>query len=73
MGDDKLNFEKVELKFDDNLYKDVFANKNNKSLSETLDHIRYQKLRNLIYENYSEFLDWSLGNFLLMLKNKMKS
>jgi hypothetical protein len=67
---DQLIFKNVELIFNNTIYKDVFAGKNNKSLSETLEHIRYQKLGNLIYNNYSEFFDWSLGKFLLMLKNK---
>lgn len=62
------NFEPVELRFDRELHKNIFALKNNKTLQETLNHKRYMKLKSESYEKYLEFLDWPLGKFLYHLK-----
>lgn len=68
LGTKKIQFKKVELKLKDGCFQNVFADKNNKTLSETLEHRRYNKLSTIVSENYSEFLDYGLGEFLLMLK-----
>jgi len=39
-------------------------------LAETLEHSKYRKLSNSTYKKYSDYLDWALGEFILMLKNK---
>ena len=46
----------------------VFAKKNNKTLKETIEQRRYAKLANLINAQYKNYLDYSLGEFLLHLK-----
>jgi hypothetical protein len=68
LGTKKIQFKKIELKLKDGYFQNVFADKNNKTLSETLGHRRYNKLYTIGSENYSEFLDRGLGEFLLALK-----
>lgn len=70
LGSEKIQFKKVELKFKDGYFQNVFADKNNKTLSETIEHHRYSNLSNIVLENYSEFLDCGLGEFLSILKKK---
>jgi len=60
-----LDFVNVPLKFEPQKYVNVFADKNNKSLAETLEHRRYVKLKPIVLEKYSSFLDQPLGKFLL--------
>ena len=61
-------FRPVELVFETDTYIDVFGNKNNKTLSETLAHRRYAKLKQDAEDKYSKFLAEPLGEFLLALK-----
>lgn len=67
----KLNghlFEQVPLRFADDRRENVFADKNNKTVRETLVHRRYQNLTQACTTRYSEHLDSRLGDFLLQLK-----
>ena len=48
----------------------VFAQKNDKTVRETLAGPRYTKLSQKILRNYSTSLDKPLGEFLLQLKNE---
>ena len=64
----KLSFNLVPLEFIAHGLSDVFANKNNKSLKETLSHRRYQSLSKQIIAEYSQELDKPLGAFLAELK-----
>jgi len=70
LEDKKLKFSKVELVFEGDTYYNVFSMKNNKTLSETIEHHRYSNLSNIVLENYSEFLGHGLGEFLSILKKK---
>lgn len=65
-----LLFEAVELQFDADQFKNVFAHKNNKTVAETLAHPRYQKLQSQVMHKYSQYLKWELGKFLAMLKSQ---
>ncbi|MBI5922420.1 MAG: hypothetical protein HY847_12370 [Betaproteobacteria bacterium] len=58
----------MKLFFKDGKYSDVFSQKNNKTVLETLAHRRYVKLRRLVEETYANRLQEPLGSFLLQLK-----
>lgn len=64
----KQALEKLDLSFDEHVYKNVFSTKNNKTLSETLSHRRYQSLKSATERNYSSCLNMPLGSFILLLK-----
>ena len=64
----KQTLEKLDLSFDEQVYKNVFSTKNNKTLSETLSHRRYQSLKSAAERNYSSCLNMPLGSFILLLK-----
>lgn len=63
-----LMFYSVELTFKSIGIENIFADKNNKTLKETLEHKRYSKLKEKVYLSYFEYLDWGLGHFLFHLK-----
>ncbi len=63
-----LSFTEVPLVFEGGEEENVFANKNNKSLAETLQHRRYTHFQEEVYQIYSQYLDWELGRFLAQLK-----
>ena len=67
-SDSALEFEYIELIFKDIEYKDVFKDKNNKTVFETLDHPKYAKLSKKTNSMYHNFISWPLGNFLIYLK-----
>lgn len=64
----KRNSQQLQLSFDDNVYENVFSNKNNKTLAETLSHRRYQSLKGIAEQKYESYLDMPLGSFALRLK-----
>ncbi len=64
-----IEFVHVPLVFEQERYVNVFADKNNKTLAETLEHNRYAKLKSAVLRDYSDFLDQPLGQFLLKVKN----
>jgi len=64
----ELEFHQVALYFDVDGFENVFADKNNKTLRETLAHRRYKKYEARVVANYPEYLEWRLGEFLLHLK-----
>lgn len=68
VGDRVLDFQRVRLTFVAHGLVDVFAQKNNKSVRETLEHKRYSKLGALIHEDLRSQLDRPLGDFLADLK-----
>lgn len=69
IGNNKeLMFQKVQLTFKNDTYFDVFANKNNKNLLETINHKRYLKHKDNIMNSYSNYLKLGLGTFLKELK-----
>jgi hypothetical protein len=63
-----LEFTGVPLRFEGGTYSDVFAKKNNKTLSQTLEHHRYAGLAKFILPKYASSLATPLGTFLIDLK-----
>ena len=62
------NFVHVPLKFANDRRESVFADKNNKTVRETLAHRRYKSLAAACVTDYSQHLDSPLGQVLLELK-----
>jgi hypothetical protein len=67
--DRELIFNEVVLNFKEGSYLNIFANKNNKTVLETINHHRYIKHKNNILLNYPSQLNINLGVFLMELKN----
>jgi len=65
----KLLFEPVNPYFEDGYVENVFAEKNNKTVTDTLAHRRYVKLGEGIGKKYPQHLAWNLGEFILYLKS----
>lgn len=63
-----FEFAGVPLRFESQTFVDVFAQKNNKTLGETLDHRRYAKLADFVLPRYRAHLGTPLGEFLYGLK-----
>ena len=61
-------FVHVSLDFVNDRREDLFGDKNNKTLRETLAHRRYQNLASVCVDKYPEHLDSRLGEVLLQLK-----
>lgn len=51
-----LEFTPVPLRFEGDTYFDVFAQKNNKTLGQTLDHHRYRALSKFVLPKYEQCL-----------------
>lgn len=66
----ELLFEPVMLHFSEDIHVNVFSEKNNKTVEETLKHCRYEGFRKRVESSYSSYLSWELGSFLLALKYK---
>jgi hypothetical protein len=64
----EYDFKLVALFFEDGVHSDVFGQKNNKTVLETLEHQRYAKLRRQVESAYPNLLQEPLGSFLLLLK-----
>jgi hypothetical protein len=64
----QFEFIPVTIQFDKRQFTDVFAQKNNKTLSQTLVHQRYTALAEETCRRYPRQLDTPLGDFLLTLK-----
>jgi hypothetical protein len=63
-------FERVPLRFVEGQRTNLFSQKNNKSLGETIEQRRYLGLRTEILAKYDHALDQPLGTFLLDIKLK---
>ncbi|MCW5576201.1 MAG: hypothetical protein KIT13_08910 [Burkholderiales bacterium] len=63
-----LEFQQAKLSFLSGLKSNVFGEKNNKTVAETLAHKRYSKLLGLVSTNHPDAMDKPLGTFLLQLK-----
>jgi hypothetical protein len=68
-GECNYTFENVGLFFYSNTYCDVFMNKNNKTLDETLNNKKYNHLKDVVYKDYLNCLNIKLGLFLKRLKD----
>ena len=62
------NLVDIPLDFENKKLKDIFKDKNNKTLKDTISHNRYIKFSSYIYKKYSQYLDMPLGKFLYILK-----
>jgi len=60
---------KIPLVFEKKKINNIFKDKNNKTLKETIEHKRYANLSGSVYEKYSKNLNMPLGKFLFELKN----
>lgn len=67
-GDRQLEFVRIPLRFDTAIQADVFAQKNNKTLEQTLDHRRYAGLAKSMSVKYPSGFTTALGTFLYDLK-----
>lgn len=65
---DNLPFIDIPLEFIRVLGEDLFALKNNATVGKTLEHARYQKLREVVLGAYPDALGLPLGRFLHNLK-----
>lgn len=65
-----FEFENVPLIFKGARYTNIFAQKNNKTVAQTLAHPRYSKFQPEIMDRYAASLDTPLGTFLLRLKHE---
>lgn len=70
-GHKEIKFKQVQLFFTEGSQENIFANMNNRTLSETIRNARYIKFKTIVDSKYSEFLNMNLGSFLLVLKQKM--
>ncbi|MDR0706002.1 MAG: hypothetical protein LBF88_13600 [Planctomycetaceae bacterium] len=69
-NDRKLKFSETKLSFSNIIYNNIFVEKNNKTVAETLVHEKYERLKPRVTEKYSKFLNDKLGTFLQHLKEK---
>lgn len=66
--DQTLLFQEAKLSFLPGIKSNVFGQKNNKTVAETLAHKRYAKLNSLISDEHPNAMNETLGTFLLRLK-----
>lgn len=59
----------IPLNFETDIYRDIFKDKNNKTLKETIETSRYKHLTDRVNEKYTQDLNTNLGEFLLKLKD----
>ncbi len=69
----RLEFQRVSLTFLDHGMTDVFGQKNNKTVEETLAQKRYAKLADVIARQSPSSMGEPLGDFLLKLKRSGNS
>jgi len=69
-GNTELVFQKIQLIFQANNIENIFSEKNNKTVKETLTSSKYVKIANDANEKYAEYLSHKLGTFLLLLKKQ---
>ena len=62
-------FHQVPLLYGERGLKDLFGEKNNKTVAETLAHQRYNKFTSLIVKSYPQEMSKPLGKFLRELKD----
>ena len=65
-----IDLKETQIDFLNTGISDVFAQKNNKTLQETIKHRRYAKFTKEIELQYAEYIDYPLGTFLMTLKEK---
>lgn len=68
-----IKFSKTKLKFEYFNKQNIFAELDNKTVSQTLENKRYNKFKNIILEEYNSALDTNIGDFLMTLKENENS
>ena len=68
LPDLRYDFSEIDVEFIGNPYRNVFGQKNNKTVAETIQDRRYQHLAKDMKEHYRDILDKPLGTALLDLK-----
>ncbi|MDP3181960.1 MAG: hypothetical protein Q8M54_03960 [Desulfobaccales bacterium] len=63
-------FNPVSLRFETEIYNNIFKDKNNNTLSQTLKHKKYSKFNDVVFQRYSQYLLQPLGEYLFDLKNR---
>ena len=59
----------IHLEFKSQIYTNVFKDKNNATVKETIDSPRYKSLQKIVLQNYPQEINTRLGDFLMKLKN----
>lgn len=62
------DFIEVSLLFQEKNIGDIFKEYTSSTLRETVEKDRYNKLKEQVYKNYKDYLDYPLGKFLFYLK-----
>jgi hypothetical protein len=62
-------FLNAAIKFYQYDIENIYANKNNRTLRETIKHDKYHKFSMIINNSFKEYMNVGLGSFLLELKN----
>ena len=70
MNDIKHLLIEIPLHFESQIYTNVFKDKDNATLKETVKSSRYKFLYKTVIQNYSQELNTKLGHFLIKLKNE---
>jgi hypothetical protein len=65
----KYIFKNYELSFSEKRRHNIFSEKNNKTLMETLKNKRYSKFFGEVMKHYKDGINKKLGDFLIELKN----
>lgn len=68
IGSKDILFSLIPLEFEQRDISSVFYNKKNKTLKETLEHIKYTKIKNKLGNKYEIYGDEKIGKFLKSLK-----
>ena len=68
LAEKTFDFQEVEMSFQEWDLENLFAEKNNKSLGDTVLSPRYSTLSKRIIDKYSSYLEMPLGTFLLKMK-----
>lgn len=58
----------IPLHFEPKTYTNIFKNKNNSTLKETIESPRYEFLSSMVIQHYYHHLDAKIGDFLIALK-----
>ena len=60
----------IPLHFETDIFSDVFKDKNNSTLKETIESSRYKPLYDTVLKKYPHELETNVGDFLFHLKSE---
>lgn len=69
MNDFEHQLIEIPLHFETDIYANIFKDKNNSTLKETIESPRYKLLHDKVLQSYPQELDTKLGGFLIKLKD----